>query len=180
MLYTYLWLREDGSPYYVGKGIGRRAFLHHKSQSIFRPKDKLLIFLQPWPDEATAFAYEIYLIDFWGRKDLGTGILMNHTDGGDGIAGAHHTVETKLRMRKVALGRRNSKAARTKMSEAKQGIKLSVDHCRNISKALKGRVQTEEHRQNVSAALIGVRKGIPWSPARRKAQELRQIRLKEM
>ena len=72
--YTYLWLREDGSPYYVGKGKGDRAFAS-AGHSVHRPKDSFRIHIQNWPDEATAFAYERYQIDFWGRIDIGTGIL---------------------------------------------------------------------------------------------------------
>jgi hypothetical protein len=76
--YTYLWLREDGTPYYVGKGRGRRAF-RKGSPSI----DRVLI--QAFPSEEDALAAEIFLIAYYGRKDLGTGILRNLTDGGDGV-----------------------------------------------------------------------------------------------
>jgi hypothetical protein len=80
--YTYLWLREDGTPYYVGKGHGRRAYTS-RAHTVKRPKDDIRIQLQYWPDETTAFAFERYLIDFWGRKDLNAGCLRNLTDGGD-------------------------------------------------------------------------------------------------
>ena len=81
--YTYTYLRLDGSPYYVGKGANGRAFAHTIGH---RPPDIKRIRIQYWADEATAFAYERYLIDFWGRKDLGTGILRNLTNGGTGGA----------------------------------------------------------------------------------------------
>src|ERR1017187_3653476 len=79
--YTYVWLREKGSPWYVGKGSGNRAYQRCKGH--WAPKDRALILLQYWPDEETAFAFEMYLIDFWGRKDIGSGTLHNHTNGGE-------------------------------------------------------------------------------------------------
>ena len=97
--YTYMWLREDGSPYYVGKGAGDRAFVSRVGHR--PPRDRSKIVVQFWPDEATALAYEIYQIDFWGRKDLGTGILRNFTDGGDGISGYAHTAEHRQKVKKI-------------------------------------------------------------------------------
>ena len=80
--YSYMWLREDGSPYYVGKGTGRRAFTSdgHGNR---RPKSRTRILTFPMLNEAEAFESEIALIDLFGRKDLGTGCLRNMTDGGE-------------------------------------------------------------------------------------------------
>jgi hypothetical protein len=78
--YTYLWLRYDGTPYYVGKGTRNRAFRKGGP-----PRDRILI--QEYPSEEDAFAAEIFLIAYYGRKDIGTGCLINHTDGGEGQVG---------------------------------------------------------------------------------------------
>jgi|ERR1035437_3507672 hypothetical protein len=94
--YTYQYVRLDESLYYVGKGCNGRAWISHKGHR--PPKDSSRIHVQYWRDEATAFAYEVYLIDFWGRKDLGTGCLRNQTDGGDGCSGRVLSSETKKKM----------------------------------------------------------------------------------
>ena len=81
--YTYTWLRKDGTPYYVGKGKNGRAFTN-KGHGVRRPKDIVRILVQHWADEAQAYEMEKWWIAFWGRKDNGTGILRNGTDGGEG------------------------------------------------------------------------------------------------
>ena len=85
--YTYAYLREDRTPYYIGKGEGRRAYKKRKV-GVNSPKDKSrIIFLKQNLTEEDAFKHEKYMIAVFGRKDLGTGILHNKTDGGDGVSG---------------------------------------------------------------------------------------------
>jgi len=82
--YTYAYLREDKTPYYIGKGTGNR--IYSKSRRVERPKDKSkIIYLKKNLTEEEAFKHEIYMIAVFGRKDLGTGFLDNRTNGGDGI-----------------------------------------------------------------------------------------------
>ena len=86
--YVYAFLREDGTPYYIGKGTSNRAWKKRR----FRPSDDSRIsILKGSLTETEAFSEEIRLIQFHGRKDLGTGILRNRTDGGEGISGYKHT-----------------------------------------------------------------------------------------
>lgn len=80
--YTYWYLREDGTPYYIGKGKGQRAFYGPHSVTI--PSDPSRISLTYWPSEDKAFEMESFYISQFGRKDLGTGILRNLSDGGVG------------------------------------------------------------------------------------------------
>lgn len=85
--YTYAYLREDRTPYYIGKGKGRRIKNRFRGD-IKPPKDKSrVIYLKTNLSEEEAFKHEIYMIALYGRKDNNTGILRNKTDGGDGTSG---------------------------------------------------------------------------------------------
>jgi hypothetical protein len=111
--YTYLWLREDGTPYYVGKGKGRRAFTS-RGHSVVCPKDESYIILQKHESEADAFAAERFLIEYWGRINLDSGCLRNLTDGGEGII----NISPEARLRQlVGLAR-----SRTPEHQRKAGI----------------------------------------------------------
>jgi hypothetical protein len=100
---TYLWLREDGTPYYAGKfGTSERPF--SKQHSVHRPKDRSRILIQEFPKEQDAFDAEIFLIAYYGRIDLGTGCLRNLTGGGEG-GGCNPSTDTRQKMRAAKLGK---------------------------------------------------------------------------
>lgn len=82
MFYTYLWLRENGTPYYVGKGSGNRAYTSN-GHGVHRPVSIERIVLYPAASEDEAFENEVALIWYYGRKDLGLGCLRNLTGGGE-------------------------------------------------------------------------------------------------
>jgi hypothetical protein len=104
--YTYAYLREDGTPYYIGKGKGNRAF-YGKRQGFRAPKDRTrILILKKNLTEEEALRHEIYMIAVYGRKDLGTGILWNFTDGGEGTSGRVVSEETKQKQSQAMRGRK--------------------------------------------------------------------------
>jgi NUMOD3 motif-containing protein len=118
--YTYLWLREDGTPYYVGKGNSRRAF-ESIGHTVKRPRNRESIIVQEFSNESDAFTAERFLVAFYGRLDRGTGCLRNRTDGGDGPSGLILSEEAKEKCRTARLGKSMSASARQKISEATRG-----------------------------------------------------------
>ena len=94
--YTYAFLREDRTPYYIGKGKDNRAYRRRNKGEIKPPKDKSrILILKKNLTEEEAFRHERYMISVFGRKDLGTGILHNRTDGGEGASGIVASEETR-------------------------------------------------------------------------------------
>jgi hypothetical protein len=139
--YTYAYLREDRTPYYIGKGKCDRAY--RKNRKNGKPptdKSRILILKQNLTEEE-AFKHEIYMIAVFGRKDLRTGILHNRTNGGDGTS-----------------GHKMSEIGKNKLSNLKKGVKLPESHIKNIAKSVKKRWEDPEYKEKMSLLHKGKKK----------------------
>ena len=139
--YTYAYLREDGTPYYIGKG--KKLRLYSKSRKgVKPPKDKSrIIFLKQNLTEEEAFKHEIYMINVFGRKDLETGILHNRTDGGEGASNPSQEVIEKRASYIKGIPR--SEKVRKKMSASHKGKVMSKESRKKMSENNRGETNSQ-------------------------------------
>jgi hypothetical protein len=127
--YVYAYIRSKdsstakaGTPYYIGKGCGKRAFKDH-NRTTHTPENKSdIIIIKENISEEEAFSLERILISKFGRVDQGNGILRNFTNGGEGSTGYLHNEQSKIKI---------------KLARAKQII--TPEHAKAISKGNTGK-----------------------------------------
>ena len=160
--YTYAYLREDGTPYYIGKGKGFRLYV--KKRIVPLPSRDRIIYLKKNITEHEAIKHEIYMIAVYGRKDNGTGILRNLTDGGEGTSGKIMSEEQKkshsLRMSGANhpfYGKTASKSHRENISNALFGKKKTKDHIEKLPQNNKGAIRSQEFKNKRKNYITGRR-----------------------
>jgi hypothetical protein len=137
--YTYTYSYPDGTPFYVGKGKGRRINAHlcdakagRKLNSFNIRVIRKLLENGELPiikkivddvDEEFAFLVEEEFIAKYGRRIDGTGILTNNTLGGEGTSGAKGIKRTQEQIESMRL--RSTGVKQSEQTKLKRKEKLT-------------------------------------------------------
>ncbi len=150
MAYLYKHIRLDNNePFYIGigedsiKNQGKYKRANSKNRNKFwknivnKTLYKVEILFENLTWEEACFK-EIELIKLYGRRDLGTGILCNLTDGGEGIIGFKYSEKIKQKMSKNQIGRSRPH----KNIRSDKGVKrvLSKNHIDKLKESGKKRI----------------------------------------
>jgi hypothetical protein len=146
--YTYAFLREDGTPYYVGKGSGRRMYKKYGRTIPAPENNKFVIKLKEFTSEEDAFRHEVYMINILPN-------LHNLTDGGEGTTGRVMSEKQKENLSKYWKGTKNPQHSEFMKENNPMRNSLSRN---KISKSLKGRPKSEEWKAKMREIMKGKNK----------------------
>lgn len=172
----------------IGKGLNRAYEKGNRRNSFWNKVTKktdyqveILYNNLTWED---ACELEMLLIESYGRRDLGTGTLVNLTDGGEGTTGHILSEEHKEILRVSKLGDKNpmfgkdfSKEHRDKMSKSRSGdksymfgVNKTQEQKDKISDSRKGKLTYGEHHQ--AKRVVNVKTGEIYSTIKEVAELL--------
>lgn len=161
--YVYAYLRSKdsttakaGTPYYIGKGQGNRAYQQNRKNIPKNPSN--IVILESSLTEIGAFALERRYIGWYGRKDISTGILSNLTDGGEGSSGILISEETKQKLIRARTGSKRSEITKEKMRIAQTGKKATEETKKRLRESHLGIKPSKESVEKMAMSKTGVLK----------------------
>lgn len=152
--YTYLHCKPDGSPFYVGKGSGNRAFdlrrrnPHHSNIITKYGRENIKVFVFPCDSEIEALSDEILQISQLRREGHE---LANQTDGGDGVSNPPDLVR-----KKIGSGQRGKvrpESHRMKLAAARALQVFPENYRQVISAAVRRRYSDPKERKKQSESM---------------------------
>lgn len=163
--YTYIHVKPDGTPFYVGKGRRDRLIkidrphnqIHGRILAKYGMENIYVVFMECSSDDY-AISLEIGLI----KRMRCMGIdLCNMTDGGDGTSGFKRSEDQCAANGLRKIGNKNMKGKKHS-EETKQTMRKksrlrwsSAEERRKQSERLSGKTASKKSREKMSAAKIG-------------------------
>jgi hypothetical protein len=160
ILYRHIRL-DKNEPFYIGIGTDEKRMDSRKSRNVYWKNitQKTDWFSEVVLDDLTweeACEKEKEFIALYGRKDLGTGILCNMTDGGDGFLSLSDECKNRQKenTKKAWLGRKHTDESKEKIRNA------SILQFQKMEGTMKGKKHSIETREKITKSLIGSRRNV--------------------